>query len=63
MELNTKWELLSEPEARVACEGCKFYQEDKQSYHRGSCHRYPPIFQGRQPEVNGNQWCGEYIKK
>lgn len=56
------------------CDNCKYYEEYNEESINGLCHRFPPQVypehpdrthdrsSSKQPEVYGDDWCGEFEK-
>jgi hypothetical protein len=49
---------------KQACRICRYYQPTPGALDQGKCRRYPPVADefgtGRWPEVNADDWCGEF---
>jgi hypothetical protein len=53
------------PPNGARCCNCSFFEPwdegDGRRVVRGSCMRFPPASDGRNPLVTLDRWCGEYI--
>ena len=45
------------------CSRCVYYSPSEKGSSIGQCHRYPPNFEGKWPQVLDYQWCGEFSRK
>jgi hypothetical protein len=60
-----------------SCSSCKYYKPDYEGSTQGLCRRFPPVLvpahplriaiedpniETQWPEVNQEDWCGEYVR-
>lgn len=54
---------MDDVNVRRECGTCRYFRlltRYERDHHEGQCRRYPPVVEMGWPELDADQWCGEY---